>query len=63
LWTVIAPGEGVVPHRHIEFLSGGRPSTLIKKKEAPSQCGENHPEALFAANSVNEGEELKSKNE
>jgi hypothetical protein len=28
-------------------------TTLIKKKEAPSQCGENEPEALYAPNSVN----------
>jgi len=42
----------------LSFCAAGRPCTLIKKKETPSQCGENHPEALFAANSVNEGEEL-----
>jgi hypothetical protein len=36
----------------IRFCSEGNPSTFERKNDAPSQCGENDPEASFAANSV-----------
>jgi hypothetical protein len=53
LWTVIPTREVVVPHGHIEFLSGGETIHANQEKGGPITAWRKHSEALFAANNVN----------